>query len=188
MNDSIVDGWYLPAQRRASPNCNCRPDPRDISLLVIHNISLPPGEYGGGYVEEFFCNELDCTRHPWFDRLRELKVSAHVLVDRQGRLCQFVPFQQRAWHAGESCFAKRSNCNDYSIGIELEGSDHEAYTEQQYASLVHLTRALMLAYPAITTARITGHSDIAPERKTDPGPGFDWQYYLNQIDQGDSES
>ncbi len=188
MNDSIAEGWYLPAQRRASPNCNSRPDPGDISLLVIHNISLPPGEYGGGYIEEFFCNELDCARHPWFDRLRELKVSAHLLIDRQGRLCQFVPFQLRAWHAGESCFADRNDCNDYSIGVELEGSDHETYTEQQYASLVRLTRVLLRTYPAITAARITGHSDIAPQRKTDPGPAFDWQYYLHQLDQGASES
>ncbi|MCZ6829756.1 MAG: 1,6-anhydro-N-acetylmuramyl-L-alanine amidase AmpD [Gammaproteobacteria bacterium] len=188
MNDAIVEGWYLPARRRQSPNYDARPDPTDISLLVIHNISLPPGEYGGGYIEDFFCNELDCGCHPWFDRLRELKVSAHLLIDRQGRPCQFVPFHLRAWHAGESCFAERGDCNDFSIGVELEGSDNETYTEQQYASLVRLTRVLLRVYPAITPARISGHSDIAPQRKTDPGPAFDWRYYRNQIEQGDSES
>jgi AmpD protein len=187
MGGSIVQGWYTAARRRASPNYNTRPNPADISLLVIHNISLPPGEYGGGYIEELFCNELDCDRHPWFDHLRELRVSAHLLIDRQGQACQFVPFHLRAWHAGESCFAERGDCNDFSIGVELEGSDHEAYTEQQYSSLVRLTRVLLRAYPAITPARITGHSDIAPQRKTDPGPAFDWQYYLNHIGQGDQE-
>jgi AmpD protein len=187
MDTTIADGWYLPAQRRPSPNHNQRPDPTDISLLVIHNISLPPGEFGGGYIEEFFCNELDCDCHPWFDRLREVKVSAHLLIDRRGGLCQFVPFHLRAWHAGESCFGDRGDCNDYSIGVELEGSDHEAYTGQQYASLVRLTRSIQEAYPAITAARITGHADIAPHRKTDPGPAFDWQYYIEQVERGDPE-
>jgi AmpD protein len=181
MEKMIADGWYLPAQRRVSPNFDSRPDPADISLLVIHNISLPPGEYGGTYIEEFFCNELDCGCHPWFERLRDLRVSAHLLIDRQGALCQFVPFHLRAWHAGESCFEGRSNCNDFSIGVELEGCDDETYTEQQYASLVRLTRSIQQAYPTITAARITGHSDIAPHRKTDPGPAFDWQYYLEQL-------
>ena len=188
MSDSIIQGWYTPAQRRESPNHNRRPSPADISLLVIHNISLPPGEFGGGYIEELFCNELDCSSHPWFERLRDLKVSAHLLIDRQGQACQFVPFHLRAWHAGESCFAERSNCNDFSIGVELEGSDHETYTEQQYASLLRLTRVLLSVYPLLTTRRITGHSDIAPHRKTDPGPAFDWQYYLDQLEQGGTET
>jgi AmpD protein len=187
MRESIVEGWYQAAERRESPNHNLRPDPADISLLVIHNISLPPGEYGGGYIEQLFCNQLDCSRHPWFDRLRDLKVSAHVLINREGRAFQFVPFHLRAWHAGESCFEQRHNCNDYSIGIELEGTDHEAYTSSQYDSLVQLTRALLREYRAITPARITGHCDIAPQRKTDPGSAFNWDFYLNHLDQGDPE-
>ena len=173
----VDGGWLEGAEQCHSPNCNARPDPADISLLVIHNISLPPGEFGGVCIREFFCNELDCDTHPYFDRLRDLKVSAHLLITRAGALVQFVPFDRRAWHAGVSRFEGRDNCNDYSIGIELEGTDTAAYTEAQYASLAQVTGELMQAYPAITPGRITGHSDIAPGRKSDPGPAFDWPYY-----------
>ena len=186
MSSSIDDGWYRPARRLHSPNCNERPDPGDVSLLVIHNISLPPGEFGGGYIQDFFCNQLDCGAHPWFDRLRGVEVSAHVLIDREGNCHQFVPFHRRAWHAGESCFEGREQCNDFSIGIELEGTDDAPYTQQQYASLVRLTLAIMESYPAITSARITGHSDIAPQRKTDPGAAFDWPRYRAGIERDGS--
>lgn len=175
------DGWIEGAECVSSPNCNERPDPEDISLLVIHNISLPPGEFGSGQVQAFFCNELDCSAHPYFDQLRDVCVSAHLLIDRSGQLFQFVPFNQRAWHAGTSEFEGRSDCNNYSIGIELEGTDHDAYTEAQYRQLTRVTRAMMQAYPAITTQRICGHADIAPNRKTDPGPAFDWRYFLAML-------
>jgi len=173
----IVEGWLQGAQRCESPNCNERPERRDISLLVIHNISLPPGEYGSGCVQAFFCNRLDCDSHPAFDEIRDLQVSAHVLIERDGALTQFVNFERRAWHAGVSCFDGRENCNDFSIGIELEGCDTEAYTGAQYQRLATVTGDIMQAYPAITRERIVGHSDIAPGRKSDPGPAFDWPLY-----------
>ena len=174
---SIDAGWLRGARRLPSGNANERPDPGEISLLVIHNISLPPGRFGGGFVEQLFLNCLDCTMHPYFERLQGLRVSAHLLIDRRGRLTQFVPFDRRAWHAGESRFEGRPHCNDFSVGIELEGTDERPYTRAQYARLVRVTRALMRAYPAITAGRIVGHADIAPGRKTDPGPAFDWVRY-----------
>jgi AmpD protein len=174
---AIHEGWLEGVERCASPNCNQRPDPADLSLLVIHNISLPPGEYGTGCVQQFFCNTLDCDSHPYFDRVRGLEVSAHLLIERGGSITQFVPLHQRAWHAGVSSFCGRENCNDFSIGIELEGCDTEAYTDAQYSSLAAVTGEIMRAYPAINTDRIVGHSDIAPGRKTDPGAAFDWHRY-----------
>ncbi|MBK6276600.1 MAG: 1,6-anhydro-N-acetylmuramyl-L-alanine amidase AmpD [Gammaproteobacteria bacterium] len=174
---SIESGWLRGARRLPSENANERPDPGEISLLVIHNISLPPGRFGGGFVEQLFLNCLDCTMHPWFERLRGLRVSAHLLIDRRGRLVQFVPCGLRAWHAGESSFAGRGNCNDFSVGIELEGTDERPYTKAQYARLARVTRALMRAYPGITPERIVGHCDIAPGRKSDPGRAFDWAHY-----------
>lgn len=175
------EGWLEPVERCASPNCNERPDAQDISLLVIHNISLPPGQFGSGCIREFFCNRLDYSSHSYFAQLVDLQVSAHLLIERDGQLLQFVPFCNRAWHAGESLFEGRSNCNDFSIGIELEGTDDDPYTDSQYESLVAVTCLLMEAYPAITTQRIVGHSDIAPGRKTDPGPAFDWARYRGRI-------
>jgi AmpD protein len=148
-----------------------------IDLLVIHNISLPAGQFGSGCIDQLFTNCLDCNAHPSFADLRGVEVSSHLLIDRQGELTQYVPFDQRAWHAGESCFNGRSGCNDFSIGIELEGTDYCPYTEQQYQSLARVVRQLMQNYPAITAANIVGHSDIAPGRKTDPGPAFDWSYF-----------
>ncbi len=181
-NLDVIDGWLAGARRCASPNCNERPDPADVSLLVIHNISLPPGEYGTGCVQEFFCNQLDCDSHPFFDEIRGLEVSSHLLIERDGSCTQFVSFDARAWHAGVSEFCGRDNCNDFSIGIELEGCDTEAYTDAQYQSLAAVTGELMRTYPLITPDRITGHSDIAPGRKTDPGPAFDWERYRALLD------
>ena len=178
---TLSDGWIQQAERLPSPNCNQRPDPSEISLLVIHNISLPPGQFGGGQVQDFFCNKLDCNEHPYFEQLRDVCVSAHLFIDRDGQLIQFVPFHQRAWHAGVSEFDGRDECNDYSIGIELEGTDHDAYTGAQYRQLTRVTRALMQAYPALTRRRICGHRDIAPDRKTDPGPAFDWRKFLGTL-------
>jgi len=170
----IDKGWISTAIGLASPNVDARPDESDISLLVIHNISLPPGQFGGGHVNELFTNQLNPNAHPYFDQIADLKVSAHVLIDREGVVTQFVPFHQRAWHAGVSVFDGRSACNDYSIGIELEGADTTPYTNLQYARLAQITQCLMAKYPALTAKRITGHSDIAPGRKTDPGSVFDW--------------
>jgi AmpD protein len=184
IHGSIDGGWLDAADRCLSPNCNRRPDPADVSLLVIHNISLPPGEYGTGCVHQFFCNELDCEAHPYFDEIRGMEVSSHLLIERDGSMTQFVSFEDRAWHAGASIFCGRENCNDFSIGIELEGCDTEAYTDAQYNSLAFVTGELMRAYPGITRDRITGHSDIAPGRKTDPGPAFDWKRYLGMLDRG----
>lgn len=166
------------ARHCPSPNYGDRPEASDISLLVIHNISLPPGEYGNGHIERFFTNCLDCKAHPYFAEIAHLKVSSHLLISRTGELVQFVGLDKRAWHAGRSRFAGREECNDFSIGIELEGTDTQPYTAHQYHALRGLTDAIMREYPEITPARITGHSDIAPGRKTDPGPAFEWSRYL----------
>lgn len=173
-NVTTIDcGWLTLARRLESPNCDERPA-AEISLLVLHGISLPPRQYGGPYIADLFCNRLDPCAHPYFADIAALRVSAHVLIRRDGEVIQFVPFHKRAWHAGASCFDGRECCNDFSIGIELEGSDEEPYQGAQYARLVELAGALMAAYPDITPARIVGHCDIAPGRKTDPGPAFDW--------------
>ena len=166
----LLEARWLP-----SPNSDERPDSSDISLLVIHGISLPPGEFGGAHVDALFCNQLDAAAHPYFAEICHLRVSAHLLLTREGDITQFVPFDRRAWHAGASEFAGRTVCNDFSIGIELEGTDDTPYTDAQYHQLAKVTRALLDAYPGITRDRITGHSDIAPGRKTDPGPHFDWK-------------
>lgn len=146
-------------------------------MLVIHNISLPPGEFGGPWIEHLFTNTLDPSRHPYFAEIAELRVSAHLLINREGEVVQFVPFDKKAWHAGKSLFAGEENCNEFSIGIELEGCDDREFTDIQYERLAELTRYLCDCYPAIVPERIVGHSDIAPGRKTDPGPCFDWQRY-----------
>lgn len=173
-------GWCDSARRCPSPNCNARPA-GEVSLLVIHNISLPPGQFGTGEVENLFCNRLDPQAHPYFAGIAHLQVSAHFLIERDGRLTQFVSCNERAWHAGVSCFAGREQCNDFSLGIELEGTDEQPYSAAQYATLQALTRELLRVYPAITAQRICGHSDIAPGRKTDPGPAFDWPRYLDGL-------
>lgn len=167
-------GWYRLARHVPSPFYDQRSDNEDISLLVVHNISLPPGQFGGPYIEQFFTGNLNPDAHPFFKVIHKMGVSAHCLIRRDGEVVQFVPFQVRAWHAGVSSFAGREKCNDYSIGIELEGDDFTAYTAAQYDALIELTRAIQHRYPMITPARITGHQYIAPLRKTDPGLVFDW--------------
>ncbi len=176
-----AEGWLVGEERCPSPNFNARPAGAEISLLVLHNISLPPGQFGGGHIQRFFQNRLDPGAHPYFASIATLQVSAHLLIERSGHLVQFVPFTERAWHAGRSCFAGVAECNDYSIGIELEGTDIEPYTDAQYQCLQRVIAVLQRQYPAITRARITGHSDIAPERKTDPGPAFDWGRLIRSL-------
>lgn len=180
-NMMVHDGWLSGVNIYPSPNSNLRPESADISLLVVHNISLPPGEFGGGYVQAFFQNRLDIHAHPYFETIAGLQVSAHLFIERDGAITQFVPFTARAWHAGISSFDGVSNCNDYSIGIELEGTDELPYTDAQYLALEKVTRQLMLTYPKLTLERITGHEHIAPGRKTDPGPAFDWQRFRRAL-------
>ncbi len=177
----IKDHKLVSARQLSSPNFGARPDDEEISLLVIHNISLPPGEYGGSYIDDLFCNTLDCTAHPYFADLKELRVSSHLLINRGGEITQYVPFNLKAHHAGESCFDGRHQCNEFSIGIELEGCDEEAFTTVQYEALSMTTKLLLKTYPGIKSDRITGHSDIAPNRKTDPGPCFDWQHFRDLL-------
>ena len=167
-------GWLPAARQVRSPNYDARPAGCAIDLIVIHAISLPPAEFGGPYVEQLFTNTLDASAHASFAQLRGLRVSAHFLLTRAARLIQFVAIHQRAWHAGESQWEGRARCNDFSIGIELEGCDGQPFTAVQYAALTELLATLMHLLPALTPARIVGHSDIAPQRKTDPGPHFDW--------------
>ncbi len=176
------DGWLASATICVSPNFNQRPPGTEISLLVIHNISLPPGQFGAGHIQEFFCNKLDVSKHPYFETIQSLEVSSHLLIDRGGAVVQFVSLFDRAWHAGRSVFEGCEECNDFSLGIELEGDDNTPYTAEQYQSLAAVTRELQQRFPAITRERITGHSDIAPGRKTDPGPAFDWARYLGKLD------
>jgi AmpD protein len=171
---NIHQGWLSSARRVSSPNANARPVDMPINLLVIHNISLPPEQFENGYIEEFFTNQLDATVHPYFAEIADLAVSAHLLITRSGEVIQFVPFTQRAWHAGKSCFRGREECNDFSIGIELEGADAIVYTDAQYVVLAQVATCLMAEHPEIIIDTIVGHSDIAPGRKTDPGESFDW--------------
>lgn len=165
------EGWWPGARRCPSPNFGPRPDGTAISLAVLHSISLPPGEYGGGDVERLFTNALDCDRHPYYDRLRRLQVSAHFFVRRTGHVQQFVSCDRRAWHAGVSAWRGRSNCNDWSIGIELEGLEGDAFDAAQYVAAARLLRSLRRRYPL---QEVVGHQHVAPGRKADPGPGFDW--------------
>lgn len=181
-------GWLYPATHCPSPNFNERPPGALVDLLVIHNISLPPGQFGCGYVAALFTNSLDCALHPAFAELRDLQVSAHLLIERDGAVTQFVPFVARAWHAGVSYFQGRDNCNDFSVGIELEGTDLDPYECVQYATLAAVTRALQATYPGITAERIVGHCDIAPTRKTDPGPAFDWRLFRQLLAQSPPDS
>ena len=176
-----ASGLLVRARYTPSPNCDARADPDDISLLVIHNISLPPDRFGGRWIEDLFLNQLDPAAHPYFATIHQLRVSAHCVIYRDGRVQQFVPFHRRAWHAGVSVFEGRERCNDFSIGIELEGCDTKPFTGKQYRRLVAVTRALLRVYPRITYKRIAGHSDIAPGRKTDPGPHFDWPRFRREL-------
>ena len=168
-------GWLAGIERVESPNFDARPDDCPIRLIVVHGISLPPGEYGGPYIRDLFCNRLDPAVHDYFAAIYQMRVSAHCLVEREGHLVQFVSFDHRAWHAGESSWQGLTRCNDFSVGIELEGCDDEAYTDAQYQTLASLIQSLRNQYSAIDRDALVGHSDIAPARKTDPGPAFDWE-------------
>ena len=172
---TIDQHWLTTVKRIPSPNYDERPDPADISLVVIHCISLPQGEFGTPYIDELFCNQLNPDDHPYFKEIYQLKVSAHVLIKRDGSYMQYVPFDKRAWHAGKSNYQGRERCNDFSIGVELEGTESIAYTEAQYSTLKEVIDCLLQTYPSLSKQHITGHSDIAPGRKTDPGASFDWQ-------------
>lgn len=170
----IAEGWLRGARRVPSPNCDARPEGCGVELVVIHSITLPPGEYGGPWIERLFTNSLPATLHPYFRGVSAARVSAHVLVRRDGSLVQFVPFDLRAWHAGVSSWRGRDACNDYSVGIELEGCDDAPYADAQYARVAAVVASLRAAYPTLGADAIAGHADIAPGRKTDPGPAFDW--------------
>lgn len=175
----VSEGWLDTARRVASPNVNARPA-GEISALVLHSISLPPGRFGGDAIERLFTNTLDPEAHPYFASLEGLRVSAHLLIRRDGEVVQFASFAERAWHAGRSRWfdgrRERIGLNDFSIGIELEGNETHPYRDCQYRTLAMSVRALMAAYPALTEERITSHARIAPLRKSDPGPAFDWAY------------
>lgn len=168
------DGWLDTAQPRPSPNADERPQACVPELIVVHNISLPPGEFGGPWIDALFDNSLPADAHPYFADIAGLRVSAHMLIRRDGSMLQYVSFLRRAWHAGVSFYGLRERCNDFSIGIELEGADHVPYEDIQYERLAGVISALLVTYPSLSRERISGHSDIAPGRKTDPGPSFDW--------------
>ena len=164
-----------------SPNHDARPIEQDISLIVIHSISLPPGIYGGNEIKDFFLNQLDTSKHEYFKSIKDLKVSSHIVIKRTGEILQFVPFNKRAWHAGISSYLGRERCNDYSIGIELEGTDDNEFTNEQYNSLMNVTSSLIKTYSNLSKDRLVGHSDIAPGRKTDPGSFFKWERLLDNL-------
>ncbi|MEX0730411.1 MAG: 1,6-anhydro-N-acetylmuramyl-L-alanine amidase AmpD [Aquisalimonadaceae bacterium] len=180
-------GLVAGAMQVPSPNHDARPDGVGISLLVLHGISLPPGSFGGPWIDDLFTNRLNPAAHAYFREIHTLRVSSHLLLRRDGTLVQYVPLYRRAWHAGESCWEGLGRCNDYSIGVELEGEDTVPYDERQYAALTRLVPALLAVYPAILPSRIVGHSDIAPGRKTDPGPAFDWQRLRSCVAERSSE-
>ncbi len=175
LSDPIIQGWFLNARHVISPHCDARPNGIDADLVVLHAISLPPEEFGNRYIDDLFLGRLDPDAHPYFKDLKGLRVSAHLLIRRDGELVQYVPFHLRAWHAGSSSYQGRERCNDFSIGIELEGSDNQAFTAQQYTTLNRCLNNLFSHYPTLSREHVTGHSDIAPGRKTDPGPYFDWE-------------
>lgn len=175
-------GLLRPAQQCPSPNQDARPQDTELRLIIVHGISLPPGEYGGDSIEAFFTNTLDCEAHPYFQEIEGLRVSSHLLIRRDGRVVQFVPFERRAWHAGESTFRGRNCCNDFSIGIEMEGVDDLPYADAQYEQLPQVIRAITTAYPSISARCIAGHCDVAPGRKSDPGPAFDWLRLYDGLD------
>lgn len=175
MQIDIETGLLDVARQVPSPHFDERPEGGPVDLVVLHNISLPPGEYGGPWIDQLFCGCLDPEVHPYFLEICGLKVSAHLLIRRDGEIIQYVPFNKRAWHAGESNYMGRECCNDFSIGIELEGSDEEPYSDVQYLVLSEVITKLCNSYPDISQQRITGHCDIAPGRKSDPGPAFEWK-------------
>jgi len=172
----VVGVRYAP-----SPNFDERPVNTPLSLVVVHNISLPPNEFSGPYIEQLFTNQLDPSAHPYFEEIKDHKVSAHILIRRDGEVVQFVPFNKRAWHAGQSSYKGCENCNDFAIGIELEGVDETPYEELQYSVLATLVDSLRMVYPSLSKKDIVGHSDIAPGRKTDPGMAFQWKKFREQL-------
>ena len=174
MEVDLNSGLMRGARQIASPNHDSRPAGVQADLIVVHGISLPPGEYGGPWIDRLFTNTLPADVHPYFAEIGTLRVSSHLVVMRDGAVTQYVSFTDRAWHAGKSVFEGRAACNDFSVGVELEGTDTQPYTAAQYDSLAEAVAALCAAYPRLSPARLVGHSDIAPGRKTDPGPAFDW--------------
>ena len=176
----LEKGWLDKANRCPSPNYDVRSN-KEIDLIVIHSISLPPGIFGNSFVEDFFQNKLDHSKDKYFQEIKDLKVSSHVLIKRSGEIIQFVPFNKKAWHAGLSSFKNEENCNEFSIGIELEGYHTEKYTNDQYESLVEVSKALIKNYRDLNKDNIVGHSDISPDRKKDPGKYFEWSYYLGRL-------
>lgn len=181
-------GWLEGARRVPSPNHDQRPSGAEPELVVVHAISLPPGRFGGDWIDRLFTNTLDPGDHPYFAEVADLRVSAHALIRRDGGLTQYVPFHRRAWHAGRSSFRGRPECNDFSVGIELEGTDELPFEPVQYRRLSQLVAALAEAYPGITPERMAGHCDIAPGRKTDPGPRFDWQHLKQLLEDKESKA
>jgi N-acetyl-anhydromuramoyl-L-alanine amidase len=177
----IDQHWLTPATHTPSPNYDERINLADMSLIVIHCISLPPSEFGTPHIDNLFCNQLDPKCHPYFEAIYQLKVSAHLLIRRSGEIVQYVPFDKRAWHAGQSVYQGRERCNDFSIGIELEGTEVIPYAEAQYQQLAEVVKVLLAHYPSLSAQHITGHSDIAPGRKTDPGDSFDWQRFRQDL-------
>ena len=181
MQLDIQQGLISDIDYRCSANQDERPDSSDITGIVLHNISLPPGEYGGGWINDLFLNQLDPTAHPYFASIADLQVSSRLLIRRDGETIQYVPFHQRAWHAGASCWDGRERCNDFTIGIELEGCDEQYFEQIQYDRLAQLILLLCEHYPKLNTQQIKGHSDISPGRKTDPGSYFDWDKLYNLL-------
>ena len=177
----IEDHLLKSAKQIQSPNYSERLKEDDINLIVIHSISLPPGKYNNSYIEEFFCNKLSVNENKYFESISDLKVSSHILIKRDGKIIQFVPFNKKAWHAGESVFKGRLNCNEFSIGIELEGCEEDDFTQNQYKNLVNICLTLFKYYPEITRQNVVGHSEIAPGRKTDPGKNFNWEYLRENL-------
>jgi AmpD protein len=180
-------GLLCGARQVESPNCDERPAGAEPELIVIHGISLPPGQYGGPWIDALFTNTLDPDAHPYFAGIHQLRVSAHLLIRRDGEVVQYVPFHRRAWHAGVSHYAGCERCNDFSVGIELEGSDDEPYEPVQYVRLADIITALERAYPHLSRERLVGHSDIAPGRKSDPGPAFLWQILHSRLSSSGDE-
>jgi AmpD protein len=172
----LESGLLRGVRQIASPNCDLRPAGVEPELIVVHGISLPPGEFGGPWIDRLFTNALPPEAHPYFAEVAALRVASHLVIRRDGNITQYVSFAQRAWHAGQSSYNGREACNDFSIGVELEGTDTLAYEAVQYQALADAIAALCAAYPKLTPARLVGHSDIAPGRKTDPGPAFDWPH------------
>lgn len=181
MQINIKTGILDIARHVSSPNQDERPELCYPELIVIHNISLPPGEFGGEDIDKLFCNKLDVNTHAYYTGIINLKVSSHLLIRRDGEIVQYVAFHRRAWHAGQSAYAGRTACNDFSIGIELEGTDDHVYEEIQYQKLVDVIKCLLHTYPTLSTQRVVGHCDIAPGRKTDPGSSFDWPYLQQKL-------